>query len=108
VVHNVDAVLDNVGDEVVARSWQTLKPGGVLASAASQNLTPPPGAPAGVRGVNAMGAAALPELSQLGAVLDKGTVKVIVSKVLSLAEAGQGTALVQGGHSRGKLVLKVV
>jgi NADPH:quinone reductase-like Zn-dependent oxidoreductase len=107
VVKNVDAVLDNVGDEVVARSWKTLKPGGVLASAASQNVTPPPGAPAGVRGVNAMGAAALAELKQLAALIDNGTIKVVVTKILPLAEAGQGTGLVQAGHSRGKIVIKV-
>jgi NADPH:quinone reductase-like Zn-dependent oxidoreductase len=107
-VKNVDAVLDNVGDETVARAWKTLKAGGVLAATASQNVAPPAGAPKGVRGVNAMGAAALAELKQLAALIDKGTIKVMVTKVLPLAEARAATALVQAGHSRGKLVLKVV
>ncbi len=108
VAWNVDAVLDNVGDDTVARSWKSLRPGGVLASVAAQNLTPPPDAPKGVRGVNAMGSAALPELKQLGDLIDKGTVKVQVTKVLPLSEAGTATGLVQAGHSRGKLALKIV
>jgi NADPH:quinone reductase-like Zn-dependent oxidoreductase len=108
VARNLDGVLDGVGDEVVARSWHTLKPGGVLASVAAQNLTPPADAPTGVRGVNAMGSAALPELAQLAALLDKGIIKVEVTKVLPLSEAGEATRLVQAGHSRGKLALKIV
>ena len=107
VVHDVDAVLDTQGGETQARSWKVLKRGGTLVSIAQ----PPSQAEAekhGVRAtmaVNEMKAESLNAITQL---VESGKLQAVVDAVLPLSEAGRGQELIQTGHTRGKIALKVI
>jgi len=107
VVRDVDVVFDTQGGETQARSWKTLKRGGILVSIAQ----PPAQAEAekhGVRAtfmVNEMKAESLNAITNL---VDSGKLKAVVDTVLPLSEARRAQELIQTGHTRGKIALKVV
>ena len=107
VVHNVDVVFDTVGGETLARSWQVLKPGGVLVSVVS------PQPPADVtKGHDARFAWFVVEpdrelLIQIGALIDAGQLRPIIDAVFPLAQARQAYERAAQGHPRGKIVLRV-
>jgi len=106
VVKDVDVVLDTLGGEVQARSWRTLRPGGVLVSIASR----PSQSDAEAHGARAAYVFVQPHAAQLGQIaqlIDEGVVKPVVSEVLPLAEARRAHELSQTGHARGKIVLRV-
>jgi NADPH:quinone reductase-like Zn-dependent oxidoreductase len=106
VVHDVDVVFDTVGGELVERSFGVLKPGGIYVTPAGQ----PDAEAATARGVRASGmmAQANPaQLSEIASLIDAGRVKPVVSIVLPLAQANQAHALLEAGHARGKIVLRV-
>jgi NADPH:quinone reductase-like Zn-dependent oxidoreductase len=107
VVRDVDVVFDTQGGETQARSWKTLKRGGILVSIAQ----PPPQAEAekyGVRATfmtNEMNAKSLDAITKL---IEEGKLKAVVDTVLPLSEARRAQELIQTGHTRGKIALKVV
>jgi len=107
VARDVDVVFDTQGGETQARSWKTLKRGGILVSIAQ----PPAQAEADKHGVratfvaNEMKAEALNEITKL---VDSGKLKAEVETVLPLSEARRAQELIQTGHTRGKIALKVV
>jgi NADPH:quinone reductase-like Zn-dependent oxidoreductase len=47
------------------------------------------------------------DLTEIARLIDAGTVKPVVSTVLPLAEARQAHELLEAGHTRGKIVLRV-
>jgi NADPH:quinone reductase-like Zn-dependent oxidoreductase len=85
-LRNQDIVLDSIGGETQERSWQVLKKGGILINL---NSPIPPEKPAqfGVRGVFFIVEPSREMLTELGALIDKGAVKSIVSSIYSLADA---------------------
>jgi NADPH:quinone reductase-like Zn-dependent oxidoreductase len=106
-VHDVDVVLDTVGGETQQRSWGVLKPGGILVS-----LVQPPSADTaaayGVRGAMVFGSPPVGKvLTELAALVDAGQVKPRIAAVLPLAEIRQATAMIESGHTAGKIVLEV-
>jgi NADPH:quinone reductase-like Zn-dependent oxidoreductase len=106
VAHDVDAVFDTLGGEVQARSWRVLRKGGVLASIVS----PPSEEEArahGVRGAYVFVQPSQPQLEELAHLIDDKQLRPVVAKVLPLAEAHAAHELSEGGHVRGKLVLRV-
>ena len=106
VVSGVDMVLDLIGGDTQERSWDVLKPGGILVSTAS----PPNSEKAsnkGVRGEMMMVQPKATNLEEITAMFDRGEVKTFVDRVLPLSEAQQAHELSQSGHVRGKLVLQV-
>ena len=106
VVDGVDMVLDLIGGDTQERSWDVLKPGGILVSTAS----PPSKETAAEKGVRAEMMMVQPQvtmLEEIGAMFDRGEVKTFVDRVLPLSEAQQAHELSQSGHVRGKLVLQV-
>jgi len=48
------------------------------------------------------------ELTEIVKLLGSGRVRVMVEAVLPLAEARRAQELIQNGHTRGKIVLKVL
>lgn len=105
VVRDVDVVLDPLGGETQERSFKTLKKGGILVSL----VQPPSEELAKKHGVRALfyGAhASSSDLAQIAKLIDSGKVKTVVDTVLPLAEARRAHELSQGGHVRGKIVLK--
>ena len=106
VVHDVDVVFDMVGGETLARSWQVVKPGGVIVSVVS----PPPAEPTVTNGARFVWFIVEPngeQLRRIGAMLDAGQIRPIVDQVFPLAEARQAYIAAAQGHPRGKIVLRI-
>ena len=108
VVQSVDVVFDLVGGDSLQRSWQVVKPGGVLVSVVS----PRPAAEV-AQGHDARFAWFVVEpnreqLIQIGTLIDAGHIRPIVETVLPLSEARQAYEQGSKGHTRGKIVLRVV
>ena len=108
VVQRVDVVFDLVGGDTLQRSWQVVKPAGVLVSVVS----PRPAAEV-AQGHDARFAwfvvePNLEQLIQVGTLIDAGHIRPIVETVLPLSEARQAYEQGAKGHTRGKIVLRVV
>jgi NADPH:quinone reductase-like Zn-dependent oxidoreductase len=105
VVHDVDVVLDTIGD-TQRRSWTVLKRGGVLVSI----VGPPSAEEAARHGVRAgsFGADASPtQLAEIAKLVDAGSLKPVVDTVLPLSDARRAHEISERGHVRGKVVLTV-
>jgi len=108
VVHGVDLVFDLVGGDTLQRSWQVIKPGGVLVSMVSP---PPPAAVVKGHDVRFAWFVVEPnrdELIQIGALIDAGQLRPIIDTVFPLAQARQAYEQAAKGHTRGKIVLRVM
>jgi NADPH:quinone reductase-like Zn-dependent oxidoreductase len=103
VVHGVDLV----GGDTLQRSWQVIKPGGVLVSV----VNPPPAAVVtkghDVRFAWFMVEPDRDELIHIGALIDAGHLRPIIDTVFPLAQARQAYEQAAKGHPRGKIVLRV-
>jgi NADPH:quinone reductase-like Zn-dependent oxidoreductase len=108
VVHDVDVVLDTVGGDVQQRSYAVLKPGGLLLS----TIQPPSEETAQEYGVRAQYVGASPPvgktLTEVAGLVASGQLKPMVSAVLPLSETRQAHEMIEGKHTRGKIVLQVV
>ena len=105
-VHNVDVVIDTVGGEIPDRSLAVLRRGGTLVTVAAR-LAEDFGRDQGIRGMNA-GSASKDKLKEITRLINAGTLKPEVYKVIPLAEAQQAHELSQTGHGRGRIVLRVI
>ena len=106
IAHNIDIVLDPIGDQTQERSWQVLKEGGILLSL----VEPPSADKAKALGVRAAFVASHPngaKLAEIAEVIDSGNLKPIVNRILPLSEARRAHELSQTGHTYGKIVLRV-
>jgi len=107
VAGKVDIVFDTIGGDTQERSWQLLKKGGILVSI----VTPPPADKAAAYGVRQKFVFIQPDvavLAELAKLVDTGQLRISLETVLPLAEAHRGQEMSQGGHVRGKIVLKIV
>jgi NADPH:quinone reductase-like Zn-dependent oxidoreductase len=107
VVHDVDVVLDTVGGETQERSWGVLKPGGILVS----TVQPPAEESAAAHGVRQAMVFTWPPIGQtlteVAGLVDSGKIKPHVSSVLPLEEIRKAHEMIEGKHTRGKIVLQV-
>jgi NADPH:quinone reductase-like Zn-dependent oxidoreductase len=107
VVDKVDMVYDTVGGEVMERSWQVLKPGGMLISAV--------GFPSldtarqwGVQAARVMLPKDLPSiLKQVTTLVEAGQVRPHIRQLFPMQEAAQAHALCESRHGRGRIVLHI-
>lgn len=108
IARDVDLVFDLVDGETRARSWGTLRQGGILVSTVSE----PDQAEAARHGVRAAPRwLAQPNAAQLGEIGDlvaNGTVKVRVVKTFPLDQAAAAQQAQAEGHVSGKIVLTLV
>ena len=108
VVHDADVVLDTVGGDVQQRSYATLKPGGILLS----TVQAPSEETAKAHGVRAEMVSASPPvgktLTEVASLVASGHIKPTVSAVLPLSETRKAHEMIEGKHTRGKIVLQVV
>ena len=107
VVKDADMVLDALAGEVRTRSWKTLKKGGILVSI----LGPAPEEEAKAHGARQTGVMVQgngAQLAEIAKLVDAGKVKVILDAVLPLAEAAKAQEMNATGHTRGKIVLRVI
>lgn len=106
VAHDVDVVLEPLGADVQARSWQTLRPGGVLVAI----IQPPSEIEAKKHNVSTAFFSVRPDGSQLADVaskIDRGEINVVVENVFELREVREALRLSEAGHVRGKVALRV-
>jgi NADPH:quinone reductase-like Zn-dependent oxidoreductase len=112
VLDEVDAVIDlvgNVTDDTATRSLAVLRPGGVIVNAPGGSW-PTMVDEAQAAGVRATTFQVAPDGSTLAVItrlLESGDVKVYVDRVFDLEDAADAHRLLEEGHTRGKLVLKV-
>ena len=106
--HEVDGVLDLVGGDVQARSFATLRRGGLLISAVSQP-DQEMAAAHGVRATFFLVNVTTERLEMLAQILEAGALSPLVGHILPLAQAGVAHEMLEGirPRSRGKIVLRV-
>jgi NADPH:quinone reductase-like Zn-dependent oxidoreductase len=107
VMQPVDVILDTMGGDIQERSWKMLKRGGILISVAS----PPSAEIAAAHAVRQAFVFTQPnagQLAEIAALADAERLKAIVETILPLSDATRGQELSEGGHTRGKIVLRVV
>jgi NADPH:quinone reductase-like Zn-dependent oxidoreductase len=107
VVQPVDVVLDTMGGEIQERSWKVLKRGGILISIVS----PPSVEAAAAHGVRQAFVFIKPsaeQLSSIAALVEAEKLKAIVETTLPLSDATRAQEVSERGHTRGKIVLRVV
>ncbi len=105
--HGLDAVLNTLSGDTRARSWGTLKDGGVLVSTLPGAEATPEAAARGIVGKSFSAHPDASYLAEIGRLVDTGQVKVRVGAVLTLSEARQAQEQATGGHTQGKVVLSV-
>jgi NADPH:quinone reductase-like Zn-dependent oxidoreductase len=108
VVKDVDVVLDLLGGETQQRSWQVLKPGGMLLS----TVQPPSQEIASAHGVRQHMIGTSPPvrkvLTEASKLVENGQLKPHVSAVLPIEEIAKAHEMIEGRHTRGKIVLQIV
>ena len=106
-VKDVDLVFDLVGGETQKRSLQVIRKGGRLITVAQpQNIDE-----AKLKGIHLEGfmAQSLPEeLQHIADLIDSGKMKPVISQIFSLKDAAKAHKEIEKGHTRGKIVLKVI
>jgi NADPH:quinone reductase-like Zn-dependent oxidoreductase len=107
VVRDVDVVLDTVNGDTQQRSWEVLKPGGMLVSI----VQAPPEETAVAHGVRQAMVDSSPPigktLTEVATLVDAGQVKPHVATVLPLEDIQRAHEMIEGRHTRGKIVLQV-
>src|SRR5437868_6933199 len=86
VAKDVDAVLDPVGKETLARSYGVVKKGGIVMSLVARP-DPAECAKRGIRGAAISVHADADDLTEIAQLIDAGKIKPIVTEVLPLSEA---------------------
>ena len=112
VVHDMDVVIDlvgNVHDDTGTRSLSALRPGGLIVNAptGSWPTLMEDAAGAGVRATTYKVAPDASALAVVARLLDSGDLRVHVDRVFELEDAASAHALLEEGHTRGKIVLRV-
>src|SRR5882724_6579150 len=106
VAKDVDAVLDPVGKETLARSYDVVKKGGIVMSLVAR----PDPIELKKRGIHGAGISVHPDaadLAEIGQLIDAGKIKPIVTQILPLSEAITAQQQAATHHTRGKVVLRI-
>jgi NADPH:quinone reductase-like Zn-dependent oxidoreductase len=106
-LHNIDLVFDTIGGDTQKRSLAVLKNGGRLIT----TLKPENKEEARLKSIHIEGFMAQSDpkdLQQMADLIDEGQVDPVISMVMSLEEAKRAEMISEEGHTRGKIVLKVV
>jgi NADPH:quinone reductase-like Zn-dependent oxidoreductase len=107
-----DVVIDLVGngvDDTGSRSLDVLRPHGLIVSVPT-GLWPTMAEEAAARGIRATGYSVSPDARTLGVItrlIDDGAIRVHVERELPLEEGAEAHRLLESGHMRGKVVLRV-
>jgi len=106
VAKDVDAVLDPVGKETLARSYDVMKKGGIVMSLVAR----PDPVELEKRGIRGGAISVHPDaedLAEIARLVDSGKIKPVVTEVLPLSEAIAAQRQAETHHTRGKLVLRI-
>src|SRR5947208_3426190 len=106
IAKDVDAVLDPVGKDTLARSYDVVKKGGIVMSLVAR----PDPAELKKRGIHGAAISVHPDaedLAEIARLIDAGKIKPIVTQVLPLSEAIAAHQQAETHHTSGKHVLRV-
>src|SRR5213592_3354862 len=106
VAKHVDAVLDPVGKETLARSYGVVKKGGIVMSLVARP-DPTELQKHGIRGTAISSHADANDLTETAQLIDAGKIKPIVTEVLPLSDAAKAQQQAATHHTRGKVVLRI-
>ena len=106
VAKEVDAVLDPVGKETLARSYGVVKKGGIVMSLVARP-DPVELEKRGIRGAAISVHPDAEDLTEIARLIDSGKIKPVVTEVLPLSEAIAAQRQAETHHTRGKLVLRI-
>jgi NADPH:quinone reductase-like Zn-dependent oxidoreductase len=106
VAKDVDAVLDPVGKETLARSYGVVKKGGIVMSLVARP-DPVELEKRGIRGAAISVHPDAEDLAEIARLIDSGKIKPVVTEVLPLSEAIAAQRQAETHHTRGKLVLRI-
>ncbi|GCE29049.1 NADPH:quinone reductase [Dictyobacter alpinus] len=109
VVRDVDVVLDTIGGEVLQRSMQVVKRGGILVSLL-EKPSPQAAEQYGIRAMSNAPTFPFPSTSLLQTIarlMADGQVKTTIMQTFSLQDASLAHALSETGHGRGRIILQV-
>lgn len=101
-----DVVYDTVGDDTLRRSFDVVKPGGIIVSICAvpdQRL-------AVERGVRAEVSIVRPDaarLKEIAGMVDAGKIRSVIAKEFPLADAVSAQQMSEARHTHGKIVLRV-
>src|SRR6266513_544927 len=106
VAKDVDAVLDPVGKETLARSYGVVKKGGIVMSLVAR---PDPAEiqKHEIRGAGISAHADADDLTEIAQLIDAGKIKPIVTEVVPLSDAVKAQQQAATHHTRGKIVLRI-
>src|SRR5215211_3284791 len=106
VAKDVDAVLDPVGKDTLARSYTVVKKGGVVMSLVAR---PDPAEiqKLEIRGAGISAHADADDLTELAQWIDVGKIKPMVTEVVPFSDAVKAQQQAATHHTRGKIVLRV-
>jgi len=106
IAKDVDAVLDPVGKETLARSYDVVKKGGIVMSLVARP-DPVELKKRGIRGAAISVHPDAEDLAEIAHLIDAGKIKPVVTQVLPLNEAIAAQQQAATHHTRGKLVLRI-
>jgi NADPH:quinone reductase-like Zn-dependent oxidoreductase len=106
VAKNVDAVLDPIGRDTLARSYVVVRKGGIIMSLVAR---PDPAEleKRGIRGTSIWVRPDTKDLTDIAQLIDAGKIKPIVTQILPLSEAIVAEQQAETHHTRGKIVLRI-
>ena len=106
IAKDVDAVLDPVGKETLARSYDVVKKGGIVMSLVAR----PDRAELEKRGIRGAAISVHPDaedLAEIARLIDAGKIRPMVTQVLPLGDAITAQQQAATHHTRGKVVLRI-
>jgi alcohol dehydrogenase len=106
ILHDYDAVYDNVGGETYARSFKVVKKGGIIVSMLeqpNQQLTDQ----FGVKAMFQLTRVSRERLTKVAQWVDQNNIRVNVEKTFLLEEVGKALEYQRNVHPRGKVVLAI-
>src|SRR5437899_2931774 len=106
IAKDVDAVLDPVGKETLARSYGVVKKGGIVMSLVARP-DPVELEKHGIRGASISVHPDTADLTELAQLVDAGKIKPVVTEVLPLNDAVKAQQQAATHHTRGKVVLRI-
>jgi NADPH:quinone reductase-like Zn-dependent oxidoreductase len=106
VAKDVDAVLDPVGKDTLARSYSVVKKGGIVMSLVARP-DPDELKKHGIRGAGISVHPDSEDLTEIAQLIDNGKIKPIVTQVVSLTDAVAAQQQAATHHTRGKIVLRI-
>lgn len=104
-VIGADLVLDTVGGDTQARSWQVLRKGGTLVSTVA--VDEKAGEQFNVHALSFHLISNGARLQEIGTLVEAGLVRVTIGKEFPLSEAKAAHDLGESGHASGKIILRV-